>query len=286
MARLSRLVSVAGLALALMGAPAWAACNVALSPADIERAASIAIGSEYGDGGGGINKWRDEITVGLSGDWSKQDRDTLEHVIAELSLLIAPTRIRLVESDPEMLVQFAPVDDFPKLNPNYVPVNYGFFWLMFDRSGLYDAQVLISTTGLTRAETDHIIREEITQSLGMANDLNDQSDSIFYGPWTDIQDYSASDTRVIRALYCADVAHGMLPADFRRVLATEAAPPTPSQIEALQRVLIARGHEIARADGVVGDDTSAAIATEQQALGFYADGVPNLGLMVRLKAKS
>jgi hypothetical protein len=285
MARSTCLMISAGLLLAL-ATPAAAACNVALSPADIDRAAAIAIGAEYGDARSTVARWHGEITVGVAGEPTPDDRDALEQVIAELAVLIAPTRIRLVDRSPKMLVQFAPVDAFARLNPNYVQGNYGFFWMHWNGAGITDADVLISTTGLTRDETTHLIREEVTQSLGLANDTNDDAASIFYAPWTDTQAYTESDTRIIRALYCADVVHGMPVGEFRRVLSSQAAALTRPQIEALQRGLMARGHAIARADGVVGDDTAAAIVAEQQALGLYADGVPSLGLMARLKVKS
>ena len=269
----------------LLALPAEAACDVALLPADIDRAIAISIGAEYGDARAAVARWRRDVTVGVAGDARPEDRATLAAVVAELGTLIAPTRIRLVEGDADMLVQFAPVDEFSQLNPNYQPDNYGFFWMHWDGAGITDADVLISTTGLTRAETDHLIREEVTQALGMANDLGDEADSIFYAPWTDTQAYSPSDTRVIRALYCADVRHGMAVDDFRDVLATQAKPLDPAEIAALQRALVARGHPLSDADGIVGDDTRQAIRTEQEALGLYADGEPNRGLIARLKVK-
>lgn len=274
------------LALALlMTLPAQAACNVALSPADIDRTVAIAIGAEYGDARAMVTRWHGDITVGAAGDLREEDRAALEGVIAELGVLIAPQRIRMVESGADMLVQFAPVDEFPQLHPNYAPGNYGFFWMHWDQAGITDADVLISTTGLTRRETTHLIREEVTQALGMANDLEDEADSIFYAPWTDTQTYSASDTRVIRALYCVDVAHGMSVDAFRNALAVQAAQPGATEIAALQRSLIARGHVIADADGIVDDGTRNAIRAEQQVLGLYADGEANRGLIARLKVK-
>ncbi|QQR36460.1 DUF2927 domain-containing protein [Devosia oryziradicis] len=269
----------------LLALPAEAACDVALSPADIDRAIAISIGAEYGDARAAVARWHRDVTVGVAGDARPEDRATLAAVVAELGTLIAPTRIRLVEGGADMLVQFAPVDEFSQLNPNYQPDNYGFFWMHWDGAGITDSDVLISTTGLTRAETDHLIREEVTQALGMANDLGDEADSIFYAPWTDTQAYSPSDTRVIRALYCADVRHGMAVDDFRDVLATQAKLLDPAEIAALQRALVARGHPISDAGGIVGDDTRQAIRAEQGALGLYADGEPNRGLIARLKVK-
>jgi hypothetical protein len=285
MSTIARIAAALATAL-LMILPAQAACNVALSPADIDRVAAIAIGAEYGDARAVMTRWHGDITVGVAGEPRAEDRAALEGVIAELAALIAPTRIRIVESGADMLVQFAPVDEFPQLHPNYEPENYGFFWMHWESAGITDADVLISTTGLTRRETNHLIREEVTQALGLANDLSDKADSIFYAPWTDTQTYSASDTRVIRALYCADVTHGMAVGDFRDVLASQAAKPGAAAVAALQRALMARGHLIADADGIVGEETRQAIRAEQQRLGVHVDGEPNLGLLAQLKVKT
>jgi hypothetical protein len=284
MPTLARITAALALTL-LMALPAQAACNVALSPADIDRAVAIAIGAEYGEARAVVTRWHGEVTVGVAGEPRAEDRAALEGVVAELAALIAPTRIRLVDGGADMLVQFAPVDEFPRLNPNYRPGNYGFFWMHWDGAGITDADVLISTTGLTRRETNHVIREEVTQALGMANDRGEKADSIFYAPWTDIQTYSASDTRVIRALYCADVTHGMSVDAFRDTLVIAAAPPGRAEIAALQRSLVARGHTIADADGIVGNDTTNAVRAEQQRLGVYVDGEPSLGLLAKLKVK-
>lgn len=286
MVGLKRFGAAMSMAIALCSPPALAACHVALTPADIDRVTAIAIGAEYGDARSTVARWHGEITVGLAGSPTADDRAALQAVIKELGTLIVPTRIRLVERNPKMQVHFAPVDAFPSLHPNYVEGNYGFFWMYWGGGGITDADVLISTTGLTRRETSHLIREEVTQALGMANDLADDPDSIFYAPWTDSQDYSASDTRVIRALYCADVRHGMSSADFGRVLSRNAAALTTEQVMAVQRALIARGHAIAAPDGLIGAQTRAAVSAEQEALGLYADGVPSLGLLAQLKIKS
>ena len=61
--------------------------------------------------------------------------------------------------------------------------------------------VLISTTGLTADERAHLIREELTQSLGLLADSARYEDSIFYQEWTTTNRYSPLDRAVIEMLY-------------------------------------------------------------------------------------
>jgi hypothetical protein len=69
--------------------------------------------------------------------------------------------------------------------------------------------VLISTTGLTPRERSHLIREELTQGLGLLNDSWDREDSIFYQGWTDITRYAPIDRSVIAMLYRPELTPGM-----------------------------------------------------------------------------
>jgi len=86
----------------------------------------------------------------------------------------------------------------------------GFFWAWWDDSGaLYRARILIATDGITQEERSHLIREELTQSLGMMNDSYEYKDSIFYQEWTDTGSYTEIDRAVIRILYDPRIEPGM-----------------------------------------------------------------------------
>jgi hypothetical protein len=58
-------------------------------------------------------------------------------------------------------------------------------------------------------ERRHLLREELTQSLGLMNDTNDYPDSIFYQAWTITTQYSEIDKKIIRLLYHQDIKAGM-----------------------------------------------------------------------------
>ena len=47
----------------------------------------------------------------------------------------------------------------------------------------------------------HLLREELTQSLGFFNDSWLYPESIFYQGWTDVTEYSEMDKEIIKMLY-------------------------------------------------------------------------------------
>ena len=116
-------------------------------------------------------------------------------------------------------IHFAPEGRFASIEPHYVPTNYGFFWTNWNADGeIYWSRVLISTTGVTEQERAHLIREELTQSLGLMNDSYAHADSIFYQEWTDVTRYSPADRRVIDMLYSDLVSPGMTQAQASEAL--------------------------------------------------------------------
>ena len=60
-------------------------------------------------------------------------------------------------------------------------------------------------------------------------------------------------------------------------------PLTRAEREELQRLLAARGLETGGVDGVMGDQTRAAIRSTQRALNLAEDGHPSLALLQRLR---
>lgn len=134
--------------------------------------------------------------------------------MAELNDLIAPLQIRLATESPNVVVHFVPEARFVEILPEFRPPNRGFHWVRWNEFGeIYAATVLIPRTGVSQAERSHILREELTQSLGFLMDSNRHPDSIFYSGWTTVTEYSDLDRAVIRLLYDPQVEPGSLP-DF------------------------------------------------------------------------
>lgn len=170
----------------------------------------IALGAEYGSSDSSIHKWDDDIRIKVKGSPTDEDMETLEDVIEELDRLTTGITLETVFWNPDIKIHFASVDRFVFIEPNYVPGNMGFFWAWWDGTGeLYKARILIARDRITQEERSHLIREELTQCLGMMNDSGRFEESIFYQGWTDVQDYAEIDRAVISILYDPRIRPGM-----------------------------------------------------------------------------
>jgi hypothetical protein len=175
------------------------------SQAALDYFSAIALSPEYGDSAGEIKKWTTDVRIAVHGDPTDEDLATLADVVADLNALVGPIEIEVVRSKANVDVYFA---------PEYVPVNMGFFWTWWgDDGGITRARILVSTTGISPIERDHVIREEVTQSLGLMNDSYAHQDSMFYQGWTSPTRYSPLDETLIEMLYLPEITPGMSAAD-------------------------------------------------------------------------
>jgi hypothetical protein len=134
----------------------------------------------------------------------------LADVISDLNAVLDPISLGVVESGGNVDLHFAPVARFPAILLEYEPGNMGYVYVWWDGAGVIDrATVLISTTEVEPEARTHLIREELTQSLGLLNDSWDYPESIFYQGWTFTQEYTELDLAVIAMLYEPTVAPGM-----------------------------------------------------------------------------
>jgi hypothetical protein len=77
---------------------------------------------------------------------------------------------------------------------------------------------LITSQKVTQRERSHLIREELTQSLGLMRDSYKHPNSMFYQPWTDVTEFSDLDRALIQLLYSADLRAGMTRTEVATVL--------------------------------------------------------------------
>lgn len=162
----------------------------------------IAKQTENGDIAFFPRRWTDNIRIRVHGDPNPDDLHELDRVVVELNELIAPIHLELTEANANLDLHFIPVNEFSQTLPQYTSYNPGFHWVWWDDNGtIYRAVVLISTTNLSQSARNHIIREELTQSLGFLNDSARYPDSIFYRGWTTTTQFSDLDRSIIRKHY-------------------------------------------------------------------------------------
>ena len=178
---------------------------------EIEYFTEIALGAEFGDEVPVIKKWTDNIRIKIDGEPTETDIQTINGIVNDLNELISGINIKLVEERENLTITFSPESNFAEIDPNYVPTNYGFFWALWhdDNFVIYDVSILVASADITQQERSHLIREELTQSLGLMNDSNKYKDSIFYQEWTDVKEFSEIDKAVIKLLYLKKIKPGM-----------------------------------------------------------------------------
>ena len=177
----------------------------------IDYFTEIALGADFGEQTPVIKKWTADIRVKVEGEPTKEDFQTINNIVNDLNELIAGIKIKLVDKNENLVIAFSPESEFSAIDHNYVPTNYGFFWALWhdDNFVIYDASIHISSAYITQRERSHLIREELTQSLGLMNDSDRYNDSVFFQEWTDIIEFSEIDRAVIKLLYLNKIKPGM-----------------------------------------------------------------------------
>ena len=192
----------------------------AFNQEEIEYFTEIALGAEFGDEAPVIKKWTKNIRIKVGGEPTEEDLQTINNIVGDLNGLIAGIKIKLVDKNENLTIAFSPESEFSAIDPNYVPTDYGFFWALWhdDNFVIYDASILISSADITQQERSHLIREELTQGLGLMNDSDKYSDSIFFQEWTDVIDFSEIDRAVIKLLYLNKIKPGMSKEQVLKIL--------------------------------------------------------------------
>ena len=207
----------------------------------------VALNSEYGDSEPTIKKWDKDINITVFGSPTPEDLRTLQGVIDELNTLVSGIRLQLHStnnsinqlpfhrnshdrnSNSNLEIYFVPESEFATYEPNYQPVNYGFFWNWWNAQYvIHRSRVLISTVGVTQQERSHLVREELTQSLGLMGDSEQYSDSIFYQGWTETTHYAEIDKASIEMLYRPEIRPGMTRSQVLQVFQTLNAKKQPT----------------------------------------------------------
>lgn len=180
------------------------------TPEQIKYFLEIAMGSEFGGSTATIKKWQGNVRIKVIGSPTTEDLNTLRSVISEInSLTNGQANLSLDDKNPNLKLYFVPESSFKRYEPNYQPINFGYFWARLNGDTIYSANVLITTVNVTQKERSHLIREELTQVLGLMKDSWRYKDSIFYQGWTETTEFTASDRALIKMLYQPDIRPGM-----------------------------------------------------------------------------
>jgi len=187
----------------------------------------IALQVEYGSGMHQIHKWVEELKIKVIGAPTTEDLEALESTMENLNALSENLHMRHARKDEaaNMEIYFIPHSEF--LTKGYVEEsvlknNWGLGVIWWNRFGeINRAVILIATDRTNSTERAHLIREELTQSLGLLNDSWEDSESLFYQGWG-TQNYTVRDEKVVQLLYDPRIKPNMAELDVDRALMTKA----------------------------------------------------------------
>jgi hypothetical protein len=188
----------------------------------VEYLSEIGFGSEYGTSSPVLHRWQQDLRIQVHGKPTETDLATLLQVTQELDSLIPHLSLEITSVDPNIDIHFVPESSFTSVDPQYVPVNLGFFRVWWDSQEVINrARILISTQGLNQTERSHLIREELTQSMGLFMDSWRYQDSVFYQGWTSTVEYTPLDREIIRLLYSPQLESGMVRTQLQAAFAAD-----------------------------------------------------------------
>lgn len=188
---------------------------------EVDYFTEIAFGAEFGASSPYLRRWPTGAgpRIRVNGSPTPGDLVVLDSVIAEIDRL-TPAGATIVTGAPSVELHFVPQSEFQNVLPQAPPGNNGLVWLWWDGGDhLTQAVVLVSTTtgDLLRA---HIIREEVTQMLGLLQDSYLYPQSIFYQGVSTVTEYLPIDRAVIELLYRPELHVGMTAPEAAQVART------------------------------------------------------------------
>ena len=186
--------------------------------AQVDYFLEIAFGFEFGGASEIIRKWPADIRIRVNGNPNEHDRTILESVLGDINALTATADMLLVDDEPMVELHFASTSRFPDILSSWVPGNVGYFNVWWDGSQHFTRAVILIATDVDQELRDHLIREEVTQTLGLAQDSFWYAESIFYQLFSTVTRYAPVDEAVIRMLYRPEVLVGMDRSEAGRVV--------------------------------------------------------------------
>jgi hypothetical protein len=147
--------------------------------------------------------WTTDMKIFVDGQKPEYLMNELRKIVAELNVIIDPIDIKIVsnKSESNYIVYFGSHTDFNAKYKVYSPQrlnnNWGYFEVSSNSGKMY---VDLVRNGDVESYK-HLLREELTQSLGLFNDSWDYPESIFYQGWTTTTEYAPIDRELIDMLY-------------------------------------------------------------------------------------
>lgn len=191
----------------------------------IEYFKEVALGFEFGNASKITRKWNSDLNIFIGGEKNKELITELEKIITEINELTTDGfKINIVNnsSQSNYYIFFGSGNEYAQLYPsqvNLVDSNWGLFSIFWNsQNQLIKGHMYVDIYRANLVEQKHLLREELTQSLGLARDSKKYPESIFQSEWTSTNKYTLIDNDLIRLLYHPDMSVGLTETQVDEVL--------------------------------------------------------------------
>lgn len=166
----------------------------------------VSLQNEFGSSPNVIKKWTNDIKLFLPDTNYTILNKELYNIIAELNNLSTTTKIYRIDNQAEanFIVYFgsgtAYAEKYEPNAANYINNNFGLVWIYWNTGyEIYKGSIYVDVFRTTQQDCQrHLLREELTQGLGLLNDSFRYPESIFYQGWTCTTSYAEIDKKMIQ----------------------------------------------------------------------------------------
>ena len=177
----------------------------------------IALGFEFGNASRITRRWRNDMKIFVGGSPTPELLTELDVIVDDiLSLTTTSFSIEIISDSAQCnyYIYFGSGDSYSKMFPSLtdlVDSNWGLFTLFWNGSNhLNRGYMYVDIYRANPIEQRHLLREELTQSLGLARDSYSYTESIFQQAFsTKVTEYAEIDEELIRLLYHPEMRTGL-----------------------------------------------------------------------------
>ncbi|MAD58638.1 MAG: hypothetical protein CMK44_08735 [Porticoccus sp.] len=175
----------------------------------------IALGFEFGSASEVTRKWCSELKIFIGSNVSTELSKELNKIVNEIENLTTDNLSIQIVNDSSLsnyYIYFGSGEKYASIFPsqeNYINSNWGLFSVWWTNNCIDRGHMYVDIFRANNTEQKHLLREEFTQSLGLAKDSNRYPFSIFQSSWTRTLTYTDLDKDLIRLLYHPKMKTGL-----------------------------------------------------------------------------
>ncbi|HKZ37674.1 MAG TPA: DUF2927 domain-containing protein [Chryseolinea sp.] len=190
----------------------------------IDYFSEIALGFEFGGDMEVTRKWTSQMKIFVGGTKNPDLMNELQEIVTEINALATDGfNITMVTDtlQSNFYIFLGTGSRYASIFPSQaglVADNWGLFSVFWTDNQLYQGFMYVDLIRANSVEQRHLLREELTQSLGLAKDSPLYEESIFQSRFTETNEYADIDKDLIRLLYHPNMQVGLNKEQVEEVL--------------------------------------------------------------------